>query len=154
VLDQSAVRCFQFFDICCYCEVCTGYFDPEYHDLTSAAENQMCPTGAILRTFIEEKGGRRHYEYSIDADACIGCGRCVKGCAMLNGALFLQVDQARCRNCNECAISVSCPTQAFDRLPKEQPYRLKATAMMVLRQKAKHPRHQEARDLLEQVFDE
>ena len=65
----------------------------------------------------------------------------------------LQVDQDRCRNCNECAISVRCPTQAFDRLPKEQPYRLKATAMTVLRQNAKHPRHPRARGLLEHVFD-
>ena len=70
VLDESAVKCLQFFDMCGYCDICTGYFDPNYRELTTAAENQMCPTGAIVRTFVEEKAGQRFYEYTIDEPIC------------------------------------------------------------------------------------
>jgi electron transport complex protein RnfB len=153
VLEESAVKCVQFFDMCGYCDVCTGYFAPDYRELNSAAENQMCPTGAVIRTFVEEKAGQKFYEYTIDADACIGCGKCVKGCALMNGSLFLQVDQERCLNCNECAIAVACPTQAFDRVPVDRPYRLKATALALLQQKAERPEHHHARDLLAKVWD-
>jgi electron transport complex protein RnfB len=154
VLDESAVKCVQFYDMCGYCEVCTGYFDPNYRDLNTAAENQMCPTGAVLRTFVEEKAGQAFFEYSIDEEACIGCGKCVKGCALMNGSLYLQVNHGRCLNCNECAIAVACPTQAFDRVGRAHPYRLKAPALALLKRKAKHPRHQDARDLLQQILDE
>lgn len=154
VLDESAVKCIQFFDMCGYCEICTGYFDPDYHKLTSAAENQMCPTGAVVRTFVEEKAGQKFFEYTIDAEACIGCGKCVKGCALMNGSLYLQVNHERCVNCNECAIAAVCPTQAFSRLPLGQSHRLKQPALALLKRKAKHPRHQEARDLLLRTFHE
>jgi electron transport complex protein RnfB len=154
VLDESAVKCVQFFDMCGYCEICTGYFDPDYRELDTAAENQMCPTGAVIRTFVEEKAGQKFFEYTIDEDACIGCGKCVQGCALMNGSLYLHVNQDRCLNCNECSIAVACPTQAFDRLPGDRPYRLKTPALALLKRKAKHPRLQEARDLLEQVTDE
>jgi len=79
VLDESAVKCVQCFDMCGYCDICTGYFDTNYSELTTAAENQLCPTGAIVRTFVEEKAGQRFYEYTIDLPKCIGCGKCVKG---------------------------------------------------------------------------
>ena len=154
VLDESAVKCVQFFDMCGYCEICTGYFDPEYRELNTAAENQMCPTGALLRNFVEEKAGQKFFEYTIDAAGCIACGKCVKGCALMNGSLYLQVNHDRCLNCNECAIAAACPTQAFDRVPVEHPYRLKAPALALLKRKAKHPRHQDARDLLQQVIEE
>jgi electron transport complex protein RnfB len=153
VLDESAVKCMQFFDMCGYCEICTGYFDPSYVELTTAAENQMCPTGAVVRTFVEEKAGQKFFEYTIDEAACIGCGKCVQGCALMNGSLYLQVNHDRCLDCNECAIAVACPTQAFERVPREQPYRLKDPALALLKRKAKHPRHQEARDLLQQVLE-
>ena len=153
VLDISAVKCVQFFDMCGYCEVCTGYFDPNYRQLDTAAENQMCPTGAVIRTFVEEKAGQKFFEYTIDIDSCVGCGKCVKGCALMNGSFYLQVDHERCLNCNECAIAKDCPTQAFDRVPTERPYRLKTPALALLKRKAKHPRHQDARNLLQQVLD-
>ncbi len=154
VLDESAVKCVQFFDMCGYCDICTGYFDPNYRELNTAAENQMCPTGAVIRTFIEEKAGQKFFEYTIDTALCVGCGKCVKGCALMNGSLYLQVNHDRCLNCNECAIAVSCPTQAFDRLPADRPYRLKAPALALLKRKVKHPKHQDARDLLKQVYDQ
>jgi electron transport complex protein RnfB len=154
VLDESAVKCVQFFDMCGYCDICTGYFDPNYRELNTAAENQMCPTGAVIRKFVEEKAGQKFFEYTIDAIACVGCGKCVKGCALMNGSLYLQVDQDRCLNCNECSIAVACPTQAFARLPVDRPYRLKSTALALLKRKAKHPKHQDARDLLAQVYED
>ena len=119
VLDQSAVKCVHDFVMCGYCELCTGYFEPETGELTTAAENQLCPTGAIKRKFIEDP----YYEYEIDAPLCIGCGKCVKGCGTFgNGSLYLQVDPHLCVNCNECAIAVACPSEAFCRVPASKPY--------------------------------
>jgi len=151
VLDESAVKCVQCFDMCGYCDICTGYFDTGYSALDTAAENQLCPTGAIVRTFIEEKAGQRFYEYTIDTALCIGCGKCVKGCALMNGSLYLQVLHDRCVNCNECAISVACPTQAFERVSSARPYLLKEQALALIQQKAREASGHQARKLLSQV---
>jgi len=155
VLDESAVKCVQCFDMCGYCDICTGYFDTNYQDITTAAENQLCPTNALVRTFIEERAGQRFYEYTIDLPLCIGCGLCVKGCALMNGSLYLQVMHDRCVDCNECAIAVECPSRAFDRIPLKTPYRLKRQALAVVRQKAEKKQDSEserARELLSQVY--
>ena len=62
----------------------------------------------------------------IDEKLCIGCARCVKGCADHgNGSLSLQVRHDRCLNCNECSIAKACPSDAFRRVPASQPYILK-----------------------------
>ena len=122
VLQPSAVKCVHAYAMCGYCQLCTGYFEPDAAELTTAAENQLCPLGAIRRTFIEDP----YYEYTIDESLCIGCGRCVKGCeAFGNGSLFLQVRHDRCVNCNECAIAAACPADAYRRVPADQPYLLK-----------------------------
>ena len=119
VLDKSAVVCKHAFKMCGYCDLCTGYFDPDPADLTTGAENQLCPTGAILRAFIEDP----YYEYTIDEKRCIGCGKCVKGCmAFGNGSLYLQIDQDRCKHCNECSIAIACPSEAVVRVPADRPY--------------------------------
>ncbi len=152
VLDESAVKCVQCFDMCGYCDICTGYFDTNYQDINTAAENQLCPTGAVVRTFVEEKAGQRFYEYTIDLPQCIGCGICVKGCALMNGSLYLQVLHDRCVDCNECAIAAACPSQAFERIPIETPYRMKRQALAVMRQKAEDPANGKARELLSQVY--
>ena len=124
VLDVSAVKCVHNFFMCGYCELCTGYFEPEPNDLNTGAENQLCPTGAIKRGFVEDP----YYEYIIDEPLCIGCGKCVKGCnAFGNGSLFLQVRHDRCLNCNTCAIAAACPADAFRRVPANKPYLLKGT---------------------------
>ncbi|GAG04167.1 unnamed protein product, partial [marine sediment metagenome] len=117
VLDVSAVKCVQCFLLCGYCDVCTGYFPTTDFELNTGAENQLCPTSAITRTFIEpmEQAGVRYFEYTIDESLCTGCGKCVKGCELMNGSFYLQVRHDRCLNCNECAIAVACPTQAFCR---------------------------------------
>jgi electron transport complex protein RnfB len=113
VLPKSAVVCKHNFKMCGYCDPCTGYFDAEPNDNNSGAENQLCPTAAIDRSFIEDP----YYEYTIDEKLCIGCGKCVAGCnAFGNGSLYLQIDQTVCENCNECAIAVACPAQAISRV--------------------------------------
>jgi electron transport complex protein RnfB len=133
VLDMSAVRCVNCFDMCGYCDICTGYFEMNYTALDTAAENQACPTGAIIRKFIEDKAGQRFYEYTIDEPLCIGCGKCVKGCALMNGSLYLQVQHDLCLDCNECSIATACPTQAFYRIPASQREILKRKGTLALR---------------------
>jgi Na+-translocating ferredoxin:NAD+ oxidoreductase subunit B len=128
VLDQSAVKAVQCFTLCGYCDVCTGYFPIKDYVLQTGAENQLCPTGAINRKFIEEKGGQRFFEYTVKESLCIACGKCVVGCKLMNGSLYLQVRHDRCLNCNECAIAVQCPTQAFVRLPAGEPNLMKKIA--------------------------
>jgi electron transport complex protein RnfB len=44
VLEQSAVKCVHAYAMCGYCELCTGYFEPEPNDLNTGAENCLCPT--------------------------------------------------------------------------------------------------------------
>ncbi|MGQ9610062.1 MAG: ferredoxin [bacterium] len=122
VLEVSAVKCVHNFAICGYCRLCTGYFEPQPNALNTGAENQLCPTGAIKRTFVEDP----YYEYTIDESLCVGCGKCVKGCNSFgNGSLFLQVRHDRCLNCNECWIAKACPADAFRRVPANKPYILK-----------------------------
>jgi electron transport complex protein RnfB len=122
VLEPSAVKCVQVYAMCGYCDLCTGYLIPNPKSLDSGAENELCPTGAIKRTFVEDP----YYDYTIDEPLCIGCAKCVKGCqAFGNGSLFLQVRHDRCVNCNECAIAAACPSGAFKRVPAETPYLLK-----------------------------
>jgi electron transport complex protein RnfB len=38
----------------------------------------------------------------------------------MNGSLYMQVEHDRCLDCNECAIAIACPTQAFYRIPASQ----------------------------------
>ena len=122
VLEESAVKCVHAFAICGYCELCTGFFEPEPRQLDTAAENQLCPAAAIKRTFIEDP----YYEYTIDETLCIGCGKCVKGCSAFgNGSLFLQIRHDRCVNCNECSIAAACPAQAVSKVPASSPYLIK-----------------------------
>ena len=122
VLEESAVKCVHAFAMCGYCDLCTGYLSSEPKEMDTGAENELCPTGAIKRSFVEDP----YYEYIIDETLCIGCGKCVKGCnAFGNGSLFLQVRYDRCLNCNECSIAVACPSGAHKRVPADKPYILK-----------------------------
>ena len=122
VLTPSAVKCVHAFDLCGYCDLCGGYFKPGVIDLHTGAENQLCPTAAIKRDFIEEP----FFEYTIDEDLCIGCGKCVKGCSAFgNGSLHLQIRHDLCLNCNQCAIARLCPSDAITRAEASKPYNFK-----------------------------
>lgn len=124
VLEDSAVKCVHAYAVCGYCKICFGFFGPEPADINTGAENQLCPTGAIKRTYIEDP----YYQYTIDEPLCNGCGKCVKGCNVFgNGSLFLQVRHDRCLNCNECSIAAACPSGAYKRVPAEEPYIIKGT---------------------------
>ncbi len=129
VLDLSAVKAVNCFALCGYCGNCTGYFPTKDYVLNTGAENQLCPTGAITRTYIDKKAGVPYFEYTIDERLCIGCGKCVVGCRLMNGSLFLQVRHDRCLNCNECSIAVGCPAQAFRRVPAASPRLLRREAL-------------------------
>ena len=119
VLDQSAVKCFHEFRMCGYCNLCSGFLEPQPNALNEGAENQICPVGAIQRRFVEDP----YFEYQIDEDLCTGCGRCVKGCGQFgNGSLYLQVRHDICVHCNECAIAAACPSGAFVEVAATDPY--------------------------------
>jgi len=123
VLTPSAVKCIHVYAMCGYCDLCGGFFRPETKQLNTAAENQLCPTSALKRKFIEEP----FFEYDIIEDLCIGCGKCVKGCESFgNGSLQLQVNHKLCKNCNQCAIARVCPSEAFSRVPAKNPYLFKS----------------------------
>ncbi len=122
VLAHSAVRCTHVYAICGYCDLCGGYFKPGTKTLNTGAENQLCPTNALKRKYVEDP----FFEYTVDEPLCIGCGKCVKGCgAFGNGSLQLQVRHDICVHCNQCSIARSCPADAFSRVPAGKPYLLR-----------------------------
>jgi electron transport complex protein RnfB len=122
VLQESAVKCVHVTDMCGYCDLCSGYLRSNVKDLDTAAENRLCPTGAIVRTYVEEP----YFEYHVVEELCNGCGKCVKNCGSFgNGSLQLQIQQSLCLNCNQCAIARVCPSEAFSRVDTNTPYKLK-----------------------------
>ena len=122
ILPISAVKCIHAYDLCGYCDLCGGYFKPGVKDLNTGAENQLCPTSAIQRKFIEEP----YFEYVINEELCIGCSKCVAGCTSFgNGSLHLQIRHDVCVNCNECSIARVCPSDAIHRVPASDPYLIK-----------------------------
>jgi len=122
VLPVSAVKCVHAYQVCGYCDLCGGYYRTNVKELNTAAENLMCPTGAIQRKFVEDP----YFEYTIDESLCNGCSKCVKGCGSFgNGSLYLQIKRELCTDCNECKIAVACPSNAISRVPYNMAYRLK-----------------------------
>jgi electron transport complex protein RnfB len=123
VLRPSAVKCVHAYERCGYCDLCSGYFVQNQVALDTGAENQLCPVSAIKRTFIEDP----FFLYTIDEKLCIGCGRCVKGCAAFgNGSLILQIRHQRCKHCNQCSIAAACPANALRLVPVSNPYLMKS----------------------------
>ena len=119
VLTPSAVKCVHAYAMCGYCKLCFGYFHSGAPELTEAAENQLCPAGALQRTFVEDP----YFEYTVDESKCLGCAVCVKGCTQYgNGSLYLQIRHDRCVNCNQCNIARVCPGHAIVRVPESNPY--------------------------------
>jgi electron transport complex protein RnfB len=122
VLSPSAVKCVHAFDLCGYCDLCGGYLKPDANERSTAAENQLCPTAAIERKYVEEP----YFEYTINEDLCIGCAKCVKGCTSFgNGSLHLQIIHDICVDCNDCNIARLCPSDAISRVKASEPYNVK-----------------------------
>ena len=122
VLTPSAVKAVHAYDVCGYCDLCSGYLQAGATELDTGAESRLCPTAAIRRSYVEDP----YYEYTIDELRCIGCAKCVKGCtAFGNGSLFLQIRHDRCANCNACSAARSCPARAIRRVSARTPYLLK-----------------------------
>ena len=119
VLTPSASKCVHAFQLCGFCDLCGGYQRQGVKNISTAAENQLCPTGAITRKFVEEP----YFEYTINEDLCDGCAKCVKGCADFgNGSLYMQIRHNLCVNCNDCSIARSCPSNAISRVPAGTQY--------------------------------
>jgi electron transport complex protein RnfB len=122
VLPVSAVKCMHAMKVCGYCDLCGGYYRANAKELNTAAENMRCPTGAIQRKFVEDP----YFEYIIDESLCNACGKCAKGCNSFgNGSLYMQIKQDLCKNCNECAITKKCPSDAISRVTFENAYDFK-----------------------------
>ena len=122
VLPVSAVKCVHAVRVCGYCDLCGGYYRANVKELNTAAENLMCPTGAIQRKYVEDP----YFEYTIKEELCNGCGKCAKGCNSFgNGSLYLQIKRELCKECNECQIAKTCPSDAIRRVPMESAYDLK-----------------------------
>lgn len=122
VLNPSAVKCVHTYEICGYCDLCSGYLYPGAKARDTGAENELCPVGALERKFIEEP----FYQYTVNEALCFGCAKCVKGCGQFgNGSLHLQVMRDLCVNCNECSIARNCPSDAFRRVPARRGYLFK-----------------------------
>jgi electron transport complex protein RnfB len=119
VLTPSASKCVHAYVMCGYCDLCGGYLRQGVKTISTGAENQQCPTGAITRKFVEEP----YFEYTIDHNLCDGCAKCVKGCADFgNGSLYMQIQQDLCVNCNDCSIARTCPSNAISRVPADHQY--------------------------------
>ena len=119
VLQTSAVKCLHNFKSCGYCDLCFAWFDPVEGEPGTGAEDMLCPVNALKRKHIEDV----YYEYEVDQDLCIGCGKCVMGCTTSgNGSLYLQIVRNICKNCNECAIGRECPADAIVRIPASRAY--------------------------------
>jgi electron transport complex protein RnfB len=101
VLTPSASKCTHAFVMCGYCDLCGGYLRQGVKTISTGAENQLCPTGAITRKFVEEP----YFEYTIDLDLFDGCAKCVLGCSNYgNGSLYMQIRQDLCVNCNDARL--------------------------------------------------
>lgn len=123
VINPSAVKCVHSTEICGFCDLCGGYLLPTAKAQDTGAENELCPVAALKRKYVEEP----FFEYTVDEDLCVGCAKCVKGCAQFgNGSLHLQIKRDLCLNCNECAIARSCPSKAVVQIPLREAYRVKS----------------------------
>ncbi len=125
VLHPSAVKVVHAYDVCGYCDLCGAYFTQSARSFTTGAENRICPTGAIIRTYIEDP----YYQYTVSEALCTGCAKCALACTSFgNGSLFMQIRHDRCAGCNECSCAKGCPARAIRRVPRSSPYLLKKGA--------------------------
>jgi H+/Na+-translocating ferredoxin:NAD+ oxidoreductase subunit B len=126
VVSLSAVRAVNEYSKCGRCNICPAYFD-----IASAVNEQglpsqkLCPRDAITRKPIgkvdPEDPANNFYEYIIDEEKCDGCGRCVMKCKepLGLGSITLKVRYNKCLDCNSCAISLACPSDAVSQVAKK-----------------------------------
>ncbi len=119
VLTPSASKCTHAFVLCGYCDLCGGYLRQGVKTISTGAENQLCPTGAIKRKFVEEP----YFEYTIDG-TCATAVQNVCWAAQISGMahLYMQIRHDLCVNCNDCSIARTCPSEAISRVPADQQY--------------------------------
>lgn len=124
VVTQSAVRAVNEFSKCGRCCVCPAYFNVKSAvGRDGLPSEKLCPRDAILRKPIGEADpsdpANNFYEYVIDEAKCDGCGKCVMACKEPAGlgSIVLKVRHHLCVNCNNCAISTSCPKDAIAQWP-------------------------------------
>ena len=119
IQTPSASKCTHAYPMCGYCDLCGAYLRQGVKTISTGAENQLCPTGAIKRSYVEEP----YFEYTIDEALCDGCAKCVKGCVDFgNGSMYMQIRHNLCVNCNECSIARTCPSKAVIRVPAGEAY--------------------------------
>lgn len=130
VVSLSAVRAVNEYSKCGRCNICPAYFNiASAVDEKGLPSEKLCPRDAITRKAIgkidPEDPSNNFYEYSIDEEKCDGCGRCVMKCKepLGLGSITLRVRYDRCVNCNNCAISISCPKSALEQIPLRQALR-------------------------------
>jgi electron transport complex protein RnfB len=99
-------------------ESCPAYFvSPD--STADKPENRVCPTGALQRRRLSD----RRYEYTIRAELCVTCGRCVRACRRrCNASLAFQIRHDVCWNCTECTLGQNCPRGAVRRIPAKRGY--------------------------------
>jgi len=111
VKPESAVKAVMNQKLCPNREDCPAFFK-KGSPLEESQENQICPTGALIREQVNDS----IYRYTIDEKKCIGCGSCTSLCQRkCDGALSLVIDTQECVDCNKCDIAKKCPTDAVHR---------------------------------------
>lgn len=112
VIPSSAAKAEINQSICDGLEDCPAFYKNTKGDFSRGRDNQICPTGALKRTKLEN--GK--YKYTVDKEKCIGCGKCTRACQKKGeGALTLIIDPDYCLECNECSIVPECPKDAVVR---------------------------------------
>lgn len=106
---------------CSNCVVCYGHIKNKHiaSELIDSEGERICPHDAVLRkNFCGGIDGM--FLYSHNHANCTGCATCVKHCNEEGtGSMFMIIRPDLCLGCNECAIAVSCPHDAIERIPRE-----------------------------------
>ena len=140
VLTPSAVKCVHAFDVCGYCQLCGGFHQPNTRILDTAAERQLCPTGAIQPLSLADKRQTVIGTAYIDESRCIPwadqkpCIVCEEMCPVPRKAIVLdaiqvtdkqgvsltvkrpRVERERCIGCGICETRCPLPRQSAIRV--------------------------------------
>ena len=121
VRKPSAVKAVNDQKKCSNCVVCYGHITNSKidSDRIESEGERVCPVDAVVRENFSG-GVDGMFLYSNDPKKCVGCAKCVKRCNEHGTkSMFLVIRPDLCLGCNECAISVACPHDAIERIPRE-----------------------------------